>query len=70
MNLIFIFAVAFSVAALTPLALPLLLMATKAVRLPSRDGDGLTAMPPGQGSQLEVELSVRARLYGEPRRSI
>jgi hypothetical protein len=62
-DLIFFLAVALSVAAVTPLALPLLGVARDAVPFPSRDSDGVPAREP---SQLEVELSVRSRLYGEP----
>jgi hypothetical protein len=61
-DLIFILAVAVSLIAVTPLALPLLGVARGAFPVPSRGSDGPAA---GARSQLEVELSVRNRLYGE-----
>ena len=59
-GLIFFLAITLSVGALTPLALPLLGMAKDAIRLRSLGADEVA---PGARSELEVELSVRGRLY-------
>lgn len=62
MDLIFFLAVAVGVAAVTPLALPLLGVVRDAIPFPSRDSDGGVA---AARSELDVEASVRGRLYGE-----
>jgi hypothetical protein len=74
---IFLLAVAASLAALTLLALPIMDVARDTVRLRAPEPRGTPAVASGSSSQLEVERSVRARLYGErtkvaatPRRSI
>jgi hypothetical protein len=64
-ELIFYLAVAFSLSALTLLALPLLGLAKDAVRPSSPGAGAVVAVASGGRSHLEVELSVRGRLYGE-----
>lgn len=64
-ELIFILAVVLSVAAVAPLALPALGIATEAVRTRGVDGDAGAAEVPSSGG--DAELSVQRRLYGERR---
>ena len=66
-ELIFYLAVAFSLAALTLLALPLVGLAKDAARPRSPGTGAVVAVASGGWSHLEVELSVQGRLYGERR---
>jgi hypothetical protein len=65
-ELIFFVAVGLSVAALTPLALPLLDAWRDTVRSGSIAADRGEVLRPGASPEVEVERSVRDRLYGEP----